>query len=46
MIEEFPGGHAKLKEISGSLKFHIHSLEAPAWKRRFVTAGLDTVPGI
>jgi hypothetical protein len=22
---EFPGGHAKLNEFSGSLKFHIHN---------------------
>lgn len=42
---KIPGGHAKLTEISGSLKFHIHSLRNDTWKTRFVTDSWRTVSG-
>jgi hypothetical protein len=32
VLKEIPGGHAKLNEISGSLKFHIHSIEKMSGK--------------
>lgn len=42
-MKEIPGGRVKLKENSGSLKFHIHSIKNFTWKRRF--AKIDCFTG-
>lgn len=40
---KIPGGHAKLTEISGSLKFHIHSLRMMRGKQDLLLiAGLQS----
>lgn len=41
---KIPGGHAKLTEISGSLKFHIHSLRMMRGKQDLLLiAGVQLV---